>query len=135
MQANDLPVVAQAVSPASHILSQFPRERSTDESATYPTLLLAVGCRGTVLAEVVFVPQRFGDWPGGGVDGDGLPSHGGDLFHDGRQVRGLGHRLTPAERGVAGDQAGGAAERVDAFQTGDDRSEEHTSELQSLRHI
>src|SRR5258708_3737773 len=87
-----------------------------------PPLLLAVIGVGAVFAEVVFVAERFGDRPGGRVNRDGLPGHGSGLFPGGSHMRGLRYPLSPAERSVTGNQAGGACERTNALHAGNNGS-------------
>jgi hypothetical protein len=78
--------------------------------------LLPVGGLWAVFAEVVTVQEGLRDAGVVGDEGEGVVGHLGDGFEDDGVVGGVVGVLAPGEGSVAGDQAGGDGERVDAVE-------------------
>jgi len=68
-----------------------------------------------VFAEVVAVEERFGDSGAFGTKGEGVVGHFGYIFEDYGVVGGFVGRGTPAEGGMAVDEAGGDGEVIDSL--------------------
>ena len=69
-----------------------------------------------MLAEVVAVEEGLGDAFAVGAESEGVEGHAGYGFEDYGVVGGFVGGGTPAERGVAVDEAGGDGEGVDSFE-------------------
>src|SRR6202030_2717362 len=75
---------------------------------------------GTMFAAEMLLVEVQGDAARSGIGGDRLRGHGGNFFHDYRDVRGLRGRGAPAERSVPCDEHGWSVQRIEPCESTND---------------